>query len=308
MAMAQVFLSYAREDIDRARALAEALGAAGISVWWDRVIPPGGQIDEVIKKELRQASCAIVLWSGVSARSTWVKSEANRANDLGILVPALLEPGVEIPMPFDQLHAADLTAWRGAARSRQLDELIKAVRDRIAARQPVTAHQPPTPGQPPPPPPGPGGGPATPATPSGLPAWLTEAIEGAIGLGVVVFILILVANPDLRQDLARQVFGTPQQPATRATIPPVPDTSRIRLVSASVVSAATGRPIEGAEYQLAGATTWGRVGTGGRFVLALARRDVTLSVRAPGYRTALVRVPATATGVTVRLVVPIRVN
>jgi len=39
--MADVFLSYAREDQAFAQRLAQALEAEGFSVWWDRTIPPG---------------------------------------------------------------------------------------------------------------------------------------------------------------------------------------------------------------------------------------------------------------------------
>ena len=39
--MGDIFLSYAREDEVRARALAEALGSRGWSVFWDRRIPHG---------------------------------------------------------------------------------------------------------------------------------------------------------------------------------------------------------------------------------------------------------------------------
>ena len=38
--MADVFISYAREDEPKARQLADALTVRGWEVWWDRHIPP----------------------------------------------------------------------------------------------------------------------------------------------------------------------------------------------------------------------------------------------------------------------------
>jgi TIR domain len=39
--MADIFLSYANEDRESARAVAGLLESAGCTVWWDRRIPAG---------------------------------------------------------------------------------------------------------------------------------------------------------------------------------------------------------------------------------------------------------------------------
>jgi TIR domain len=39
--LSDIFISYAREDLRRAKQLAEALKAQGWSVFWDRTIPAG---------------------------------------------------------------------------------------------------------------------------------------------------------------------------------------------------------------------------------------------------------------------------
>ncbi len=61
--MADIFISYVREDIDAAAKLAEALEAQGWLVFWDRRIPAGKRFDDFLNEQLEAARCVIVLWS-----------------------------------------------------------------------------------------------------------------------------------------------------------------------------------------------------------------------------------------------------
>lgn len=61
--MANIFISYAREDLTTAQRLAESLRACGWSVFWDRRIPAGRRFADIIADELATARCMIVLWS-----------------------------------------------------------------------------------------------------------------------------------------------------------------------------------------------------------------------------------------------------
>src|SRR5258708_26796801 len=55
-----VFLSYAREDTDAARRIAEAMRAFGVDVWFDQSELRGGDAwDAKIKKQIRE--CALFL-------------------------------------------------------------------------------------------------------------------------------------------------------------------------------------------------------------------------------------------------------
>lgn len=65
--MADIFLSYAREDREKAEPLARALQEAGWSVWWDRSILPGASYEQVIEHELSSASSVVVLWSAAAS-------------------------------------------------------------------------------------------------------------------------------------------------------------------------------------------------------------------------------------------------
>jgi hypothetical protein len=108
--IADIFISYASEDIARAKSLAEALEKKRLTVWWDRKILPGETFDEVISGALSAAKCVIVLWSHASVKSSWVKEEADEAARRKILVPALIDD-VEIPLGFRRIQAAQLKDW-----------------------------------------------------------------------------------------------------------------------------------------------------------------------------------------------------
>src|SRR6476620_8396254 len=61
--VARVFLSYAREDADVAKQLAQAVGAAGHEVWWDEHIHGGSRFTSAIDQALKNAEAVIVIWS-----------------------------------------------------------------------------------------------------------------------------------------------------------------------------------------------------------------------------------------------------
>ena len=126
--MADIFISYAREDRAVAAALARALERCGWSVWWNRVIPPGKTFDEVIETELTAARCAIVLWSKAAVASRWVREEAQEAVNRHKLVPAMLDR-IAPPMGFRRIHAADLAGWRGDDGHSGWQDLRSAVGD-----------------------------------------------------------------------------------------------------------------------------------------------------------------------------------
>ena len=109
-----VFLSYASRDEEQIEKIVQALEQTGISVWWDRQIPPGKTWDAVLGKALDEAKCVVVLWTKNSAGADWVKDEAARGKKRKILVPALLED-VDIPLGFGRIEAADLREWDGEA-------------------------------------------------------------------------------------------------------------------------------------------------------------------------------------------------
>ena len=127
--MADVFVSYARSDEPQAERVANALRTAGYAVWRDDELPAHRAYTEVIEERLKGAKAVVVLWSAESAKSQWVRSEANVARSAGTLVQATLDCSLP-PMPFDQIQCAALDAWKGdvnAAGWRKLTASVTAL-------------------------------------------------------------------------------------------------------------------------------------------------------------------------------------
>src|SRR6476659_6233649 len=107
-----VFISYARPDEGQATRVADALRAAGFSVWRDDELPAHRAYAEVIEEKLRGAGAVVVLWSANSAKSQWVRAEADAARSAGTIIQATLD-GTIPPLPFNQIQCADLSGWEG---------------------------------------------------------------------------------------------------------------------------------------------------------------------------------------------------
>lgn len=131
--MADVFISYASEDRDRVRPLAEALIARGFDVWWDRALAAGQDYTAIIERELRVAKAVVVVWTRGSAASTFVRDEAGRARDEGRLVPVLLDQ-VEIPLGFGAFQAEDFTRWNGGTNAPQMHLLEEVLKAKLSGR------------------------------------------------------------------------------------------------------------------------------------------------------------------------------
>jgi len=123
--VADIFLSYAREDEPRARAVAVGLESCGWSVFWDRLIPHGQDFSTHLQQQLDDACCIVVLWSRASVASRFVRDEATEGLN-GRLVPAFIEP-VRQPLGFRQLQAAELGNWQGARPHVEFDRLVVSI-------------------------------------------------------------------------------------------------------------------------------------------------------------------------------------
>lgn len=116
ISVADVFISYAHDDFERAKVLAGTLAARGFSVWWDREaqrgIQAGDDFDIKIEDELEAAACVVVAWSKSSRRSAYVRGEARAAQRLNKLVPIALDNS-HPPYQFSSIHTEDFSDWQG---------------------------------------------------------------------------------------------------------------------------------------------------------------------------------------------------
>jgi cellulose biosynthesis protein BcsQ len=141
----KVFISYAREDRDRVKELAEALRAAGLEVVWDDVFSAGTPYAEALTRELDSSDAIVVCWTPASVDSRWVQAEAEEGLRRGVLIPVLFED-VSPPLLFRSIRSADLR--RGVSGA--LPQLVASIRRLVRAtpgtvvttpREPVRARR-----------------------------------------------------------------------------------------------------------------------------------------------------------------------
>ena len=131
--MADVFVSYKREDNAIAGRVVAALQESGVSVWWDDGITPRQAWDTEIELAISAAATVVVLWSPRSVTSDWVRTEAHYGKDRGKLVPVIVEP-CTIPIAFTLTQTVNLANWNGNRDDRQWRKLLTWITDLISTK------------------------------------------------------------------------------------------------------------------------------------------------------------------------------
>lgn len=201
--MADVFVSYKKEDRDRVGPIVEALRQDGIGVWWDQDIEPGAPWDQTIAQQIESAHCVVVVWSSLSITAPWVKEEAGLGKARGILVPVRIHD-VDPPLGFGLIQTADLRLWKGDRGQKVwLDftsTIARVLRGESVAQlaAPMRRKQ------------------------MGLPLWLALlAIAGAALAALAIAVLRPSQKQDTQaqEDLARRVRQVEQQAAAPVPAP-----------------------------------------------------------------------------------------
>jgi hypothetical protein len=102
--MADLFISYSRNDRERCTAIRDALAALKVNVWSDARIGAGSSFDREIEREIEAAKALLVLWSEDSVESDWVRNEARTGKEGGRLVATQIAP-CQLPLEFRSIQA-----------------------------------------------------------------------------------------------------------------------------------------------------------------------------------------------------------
>lgn len=123
--MADVFISYARNDIGTAERVLRVLAEFGLDVWTDSSLEIGTDWARALGDELASARCVLVLWSATSASSAWVEREsAAAAAQSAVVIPVLLDD-TPLPLHLAHIQAADLRSFRNGTGDQQQADLIR---------------------------------------------------------------------------------------------------------------------------------------------------------------------------------------
>jgi len=110
--MADVVISYGRDQEPMAGIVARALEADGYSVWWDHDIPAHKAYAALIEEKFQGAKAVIVIWSPSAVKSEWVRAEADLARSQQKLIQISVQDTIP-PLPFSQIQFAAISAWDG---------------------------------------------------------------------------------------------------------------------------------------------------------------------------------------------------
>ncbi|GAB5487052.1 MAG: hypothetical protein Pars2KO_06220 [Parasphingorhabdus sp.] len=138
--MADVFISYSRDDLETVSKIAAAVKEAGYDLWWDKDLPPHLSYTEVIQEKIGGAKAVIVVWSAQASKSEWVRAEADMARNQNKLVQTSIDDGMP-PLPFNQIQYALLSDWDGESDHPAWHKVLLSLTD-LVGKEHVAAPKP----------------------------------------------------------------------------------------------------------------------------------------------------------------------
>ena len=207
-----VFLSYAREDADEAKRIAEALRGFGMEVWFDQNELRGGDAwDAKIRRQIKECALFIPIISQRTEeraegyfRREW-KLAIDRTQDMGssrvFIVPVVIdgtaEKGAEVPEEFMRYQ------WTRLAGGTPTPEFVAQVKKLLESPRKVSA------------PASPASSTGTQPAVTGKPGW-SLALIGAVAVVAIGLAVYFALRPS-----ALVAEAKPAVPATVKTVPTV---------------------------------------------------------------------------------------
>lgn len=136
--VAEIFISYKREDAAAARILATALKGSGFSVWFDEELTSGDAYRHVIRSVIDYCTAVVVVWSKQSVRSEFVLDEATYAKKQCKLCPIRIDD-VELPFGHGQQHTDNLIGWQGNLDHTGFVRLLASLKRHVENYQPSSS-------------------------------------------------------------------------------------------------------------------------------------------------------------------------
>jgi len=139
--MADIFISYKREDRALVRPLVRTLQERGFTVWWDSRIETGENWITCIKRALDAARCIVVLWTPQSVGpdgiylSEVVTAEAEQGRRKNILLPVRMQNGPR-PWLHELRNEEDLSNWNNTVDDPALNRLAGRIATFCGERTP----------------------------------------------------------------------------------------------------------------------------------------------------------------------------
>src|ERR1044072_8527036 len=124
--MADVFISYKREERDAVQIIADTLAGLKLEIWVASRRRAVGSFDEQIAAALKDAKAVLTCWTPAAMASEWVRGEATMARQDEKLVACFLEPTELIP-PFNLTQTENLAAWAGQRDDRAWLKVLERI-------------------------------------------------------------------------------------------------------------------------------------------------------------------------------------
>ncbi|MEQ9504874.1 MAG: toll/interleukin-1 receptor domain-containing protein [Hyphomonas sp.] len=127
---ADVFLSYARQDVARALTIKDALEELGLNVFFDADGLEGGDVfPDVLDREVKAAGAVLTVWTTHSINRPWVKKECQIAISRNVLIPVQIEEisDLDKPLAFTGLQVINLESFHGNANHLGWQQVVRAL-------------------------------------------------------------------------------------------------------------------------------------------------------------------------------------